>query len=321
MKGSECTMEIGLAFFVYKRPEHTQKVIETIKKNCFKRINVFQDGLKNECDKKDWLKVQELIMKWSNMGSENIEIHISDINKGLAISIISGIDYVLERNDAVVALEDDVILSDRYYEYAKRCFIKYYKSSKVMSICGAVASDKVFSDQKYMLQYQESDVVFMPVGSSVAFGTWKDRWMLYRYGKEYAYSVVDNALLCKKIQLNGGNFLLSLLRLVVKQPASIDTWATFWGVTQLLNDGVAVVPIKAVAQDIGRDGSGTNTTQKVTKFYTTLDNEKTEFLLPEPMGIHGDRYLSRRQDIIVRYSNFIADVMLAVLQIRQRMNL
>ena len=34
-------MDIGLAFFVYTRPKHTAKVVETIKKNKFKNSYTF----------------------------------------------------------------------------------------------------------------------------------------------------------------------------------------------------------------------------------------------------------------------------------------
>ena len=52
---------IGLALFVYIRPEHAKRVIESIKRNHFEKIYVFQDGLKNEMDREGWEKVSELI--------------------------------------------------------------------------------------------------------------------------------------------------------------------------------------------------------------------------------------------------------------------
>lgn len=49
-------MDTGLAFFVYKRPEHTQAVIHSIVQNTFKHIYIFQDGLRDEKDRKAWRK-------------------------------------------------------------------------------------------------------------------------------------------------------------------------------------------------------------------------------------------------------------------------
>ena len=41
---------IGLALFVYKRPKETKQVIDSIERNHFEKIYVFQDGLKDEAE-------------------------------------------------------------------------------------------------------------------------------------------------------------------------------------------------------------------------------------------------------------------------------
>jgi len=52
---------IGLALFVYIRPEHTRKVMESIKRNGFDKIYIFQDGLRKEEDRENWEKVSALV--------------------------------------------------------------------------------------------------------------------------------------------------------------------------------------------------------------------------------------------------------------------
>ena len=42
--GTGGTGMIGLALFVYTRPEHTKKVLESVKRNGFEKIYIFQDG-------------------------------------------------------------------------------------------------------------------------------------------------------------------------------------------------------------------------------------------------------------------------------------
>ena len=53
-------MDTGLAFFVYKRPEHTQAVINSIVQNTFKHIYIFQDGLRDEKDRNAWEEVSPI---------------------------------------------------------------------------------------------------------------------------------------------------------------------------------------------------------------------------------------------------------------------
>ena len=102
---------IGLALFVYIRPEHTRKVMESIKRNGFDKIYIFQDGLRKEEDRENWEKVSALV---KSMDLIEAEIHISKKNKGLANSIMEGMDYVFQRHEMAVALEDDVVLADGY---------------------------------------------------------------------------------------------------------------------------------------------------------------------------------------------------------------
>ena len=262
-------MDIGLAFFVYTRPKHTAKVVETIKKNKFKNIYVFQDGLKKESQRENWEEVSRIIETLREDSSVNVEVHKSDKNKGLARSIIFGVSYVFERHEAVIALEDDVVLSKDYCDYANRCFDLYKDDQRVMSICGSGISDAVVADKEYMDGYPY-DVYFSPRMSSVAFGTWRDRWAKFQYGKEYAKKILTDFRLCNKITRNAGKDLLFMLDCVVSNPDNIDTWATFWCVMQAVADGVTVVPVKALAKDIGRDGTGTNTKEETDRFKTTL---------------------------------------------------
>ena len=133
-------MDIGLAFFVYRRPEHTQKVLETINRNHFKKIYIFQDGLKDEKHWNDWNKVSEIV---KNINFAEVELHISECNKGLSNSIVDGINYVIGRHDAVIALEDDMVLGDGYLDFMNACFEKYRENPQVMCVCGASVGDFV----------------------------------------------------------------------------------------------------------------------------------------------------------------------------------
>ena len=92
--GMQDKYDIGLAFFVYKRPEHTRRVVQSILENRFDNIYVFQDGLRSEHDEAEWKEVQQVIHLLQDRDGSSVEIHISDVNKGLANSITQGISYV-----------------------------------------------------------------------------------------------------------------------------------------------------------------------------------------------------------------------------------
>lgn len=310
-------MDTGLAFFVYKRPEHTQAVINSIVQNTFKHIYIFQDGLRDEKDRNAWEEVSRVVSQLKHIPDVHVELFISKTNKGLADSIVSGIEYVLSRHETVIALEDDVVMSKNYHRFAAVCFEKYREVPKVMSICGAGAADLVVDDSDYINAYPY-DVYFTYGGTSVAFGTWRDRWRHYKRGHQYAVAVLADAAKCDTIKTRGGAWLLGLLRTVVHHPKEIDTWATFWALAEVLAGGVAVIPFKALAHDIGRDGSGTNTRERTTRYETLLHDMPEELRLPSPEEIFVDPYLVARQDIVINSMPSLMGLKLWILKMKRR---
>ena len=99
-------MKIATLLFTYNRSKHTSQVIAALKSNIIipEKLYVFQDGLKNGEDPTEWEEVNKLIysIDWCNK-----EIIISEYNKGLAESIVWGINYAFKDYEAVIVLEDD----------------------------------------------------------------------------------------------------------------------------------------------------------------------------------------------------------------------
>lgn len=290
--------DIGLAFFVYKRPEHTQQVVQSIIENQFCNIYIFQDGLRDRKDEENWKKVQEVVRPLQNLDGAHVELHISETNKGLATSITQGITYVLGRHKAVIALEDDILLGKDYHKYASACFEKYENTPHVMSLCAAGASDAVVADKSYMQNYKY-DVYFTYRLSSQAFGTWRDRWKLYRRDREFAEAFWNDEE--KKYQLGelAGKDNLEYLNAVINHPEKINTWALYWTILQVISRGVTVTPIRPLSSDIGRDGSGTNSTAPSRQFVTSITDLTKRLQLPEVEDVVVDKYLMRRQNIVV----------------------
>ena len=292
-------MDTGLAFFVYRRPDHTQRVIDSIKANGFRSIYVFQDGLREkdrEAHGDEWRRVSEVIRQLEDLPDAHVEIHISDHNKGLANSIVSGIDYVLQRHETVVALEDDIVLSKSYHRYMDQCFETYKDTPRVMAIAGGWP-DSVMGDKDYRAHYPY-DAYFAYGGSSEAFGTWRDRWKKYRQGTDYAREVVSDPAKCELMLSRGGDWVLRLLRQEAKHPGNLDTWATYWSTLELLEDGVSVIPVDALSVDIGRDGTGTNSKSASSRYDAVMHERDGAWKLPPKDDVRVDLYLMKRLNVM-----------------------
>lgn len=239
-------MKTGLALFVYKRPEHTGKVIESIRKNDFSKIYIFQDGLRDEKDREKWEEVSKLI---KGITFAETEIHISKHNKGLANSIVEGMNYVFQKHDTAIALEDDVVLSDGYKAFMEACFERYRDDKKIVSVSGGGHGVIIPDDYEY-------DMYFSYRMSSVAFGTWRDRWEGYDRNPAILQKIKDDDEKRRWLRLAGND----IEKMVAASMAGkIDTWATYWVLHQVNKKGYHIIPTDVYAEDIGRDGTGTNT--------------------------------------------------------------
>ena len=127
-------MNIGIIVFAYNRSRHLNKVLEGLRRNeGISKLYIFQDGLKCEQDRDEWQKTQQVIksISWCEVIYTQ-----SPCNKGLAKSIVDGMNAVFTENDAVIVLEDDCVPTANYIRYMYQCLDTYAENKKVYSVSG-----------------------------------------------------------------------------------------------------------------------------------------------------------------------------------------
>ena len=255
---------VGLALFVYIRPEHTKKVIESIRRNQFEKIYIFQDALKKEEDRPAWQEVSDMIHE---INFAETEIHVSDENKGLAESIMDGMNYIFQKHDMAIALEDDVVLAENYKIFVETCLEKYKDQTDVLSVSGGGHGIPIPENYPY-------DVYFSYRMSSVAFATWHDRWSKFQRDPFIMKSIMRDPQMYQFLDLAGNDITLMWKQSILGQ---IDTWATYWVLYQAYKKGYHIIPVNPVAIDIGRDGTGTNTVTQTHKYDAELSHTANYF--------------------------------------------
>ncbi|MCD4676324.1 MAG: glycosyltransferase family 2 protein [Desulfobacula sp.] len=103
-----------IALFVYNRPNHTRKTLESLMENAEfsdSPLYVFCDGVKTKEDIPLVRETRELIRSYA---MDNAIVIESEKNKGLASSIIDGANYILERHKRIIVLEDDCVPSEDF---------------------------------------------------------------------------------------------------------------------------------------------------------------------------------------------------------------
>lgn len=237
------TSKTGVALFVYKRPEHTLKVLEGLKKNSIKKLYIFADGPKKNDDENLLKEVRKVIrsIDWCET-----EIHQNEINRGLAESEISGINYILERHERIILLEDDCVPSQDFIDFMEQCLDKYDSEVKVMNIAAYTCPLRFPKDYPY-------DVYFTYRTGSHGQAFWRRSWQFFERYPSGFEKIMDSKNVRRKLDRAGRDIYFMLKQQLEGKLDSIGVWWT-WSVIK--NNGVCVNPIVSRIQNIGHDGTG-----------------------------------------------------------------
>ena len=238
-------MRIGIAVVVYNRLEHTKKMLDAlVQADNFKLYDVFifSDAARDS-SKVSVSEVRNYIHEFS-INYSNIKIIEANENLGCKGNVRFSIDYVLNRYDAVIVIEDDVVISQSFLDYMKLLLEKYKTESKVGEIAGYKYPDILFS----IPRSYKYDIFFMNRTSSWGWGTWKDRWTGIDWELNDIKNFKDSPQ--KQSMFNeGGEDLSDML-------INEGEWDLIWAYHNFKNNRLTVYPTKSYVENVGLDGTG-----------------------------------------------------------------
>jgi len=241
----DAVLKIATILFTYNRPWHTQQVIDGLAKNTTmpEKLYIFQDGLKAGQKSDEWLAVNKII---HNVDFCLVEIIESNFNKGLAKSVVDGINYTLKDYNAVIVLEDDCVPMPSFMKYMTQALNYYLDNDKVYVISGY--SYDLFEDKK---EFESYFIGRMPTWG---WGTWKNRWQEYSQDGEILDRIHSDRDAEFRLNLWGGFDLDSMF--YDRMKGYNDSWAVFWALKAIELDKYALMPNKTLIKNIGFDGTG-----------------------------------------------------------------
>lgn len=268
-----------IALFVYNRPVHTRKTVESLLDNTLSSqsiLYIFSDAQKREEDKS---KV-EAVRKYIHSIKGFKEIHLIERKKnyGLAKSIILGVTEVVDKYDTVIVLEDDLVSSPKFLTYMNYLLNEYEDQSNIFSVTG-------YNHPKSLMKIPDNypyDVYFNPRAASWSWGTWKDRWDKADWDVTDFEKFIQNKDLQKKFNYSGEDKSEMLMK---QMRGEIDSWAIRWDYTHFKNDAFCVYPVKSYIDNIGNDSTGIHCGE-TTKFNQLYLNTLEKLKMPRKIEIN-----------------------------------
>lgn len=236
-----------IAIFAFNRPLHLKRLIDSLVTNTEAKeslITIFVDGPRNTEDQRSIDQVLSTIETYRD--SLHIEVFRSMSNKGLASSVLSGIDFMFENHETVIVLEDDLVLANSFLKFCNEGLAKFRD-------CPSIASVQGYSP---IIFKKGTGTYFLKGADCWGWATWKDRWESMNRDSNQLLTRIENLKLAHSFDLDGSFPYTDMLR---RQATNkVDSWAIRWHASMFLQDRLSVYPSRSLVLNTGFDGSGTH---------------------------------------------------------------
>jgi len=205
---------------------------------------VFCDGPRNIDEYEIVEKVRTIARNIA--GFRNLTVYEANTNKGLASSIIYGVNSVLTANSGVIVIEDDIVVSQHFLKFMNEALNMYERDPEVASVHGNFRSYKFKLPQTFLLKYSDC----------WGWGTWKDSWTLMNLDSLHLLNVIRDSKRINEFNVYGAYPFFDLLQ--KEYSGAVDSWAIRWHASLFINRKLSLYSKYSLVHNIGVDGLGSH---------------------------------------------------------------
>ena len=238
-----------IAFLIFRRPDLTSQVFESIREVKPKKLLVIADGPRNESEAVLCHQTRAVIetVDWDCEVLKNY----SEENLGCRKRISSGLDWVFAQVDEAIVLEDDCLPHPSFFKFCEQLLEYYREDQRVWCISG-----NNFQDGQWR---GDGSYYFSNYNHCWGWASWRRAWQNYDHNltnwqkirdNNYLRSILDSDLEIKYWQ----NIFEDLY--VTGKP---NSWAYPWTFTCWQNSGLTILPNVNLVSNIGFRADGTHT--------------------------------------------------------------
>jgi len=256
-----------VAVFAFNRPVHLRNLLSSLSANVNAELTsviVFLDGPRNDYDRHQQVEILNVLQ--GPYPFKSLNTIVSPENKGLAISIRSGVAQILVDNPRVIVLEDDLIVSPSFLEFMNRGLEIYESRREVASIHGF----------QYPVKGDLREPVFFRGADCWGWATWRDRWDEVSFDSQRLVEEIKDSGMINAFNLSGGMDFYGMLQ--GQANGDVDSWAICWHASMFLQNKLTLFPPSSLVQNKGNDGSGIHS--GVNNFFETDLVNFTEWKFP-----------------------------------------
>lgn len=300
-------IDVPVALVFFNRPEQFAAVFETVKTAKPSKLFLIQDGarLNNQKDVENIKKCREIInVDWEC----EVESFFSEENLGCGKRIITGLSSCFEKVDRLIILEDDCVPSQSFFKFCQEVLERYKEDQRVGLITGMNHLNRFDS--------MKSDYFFANVGSIAGWATWRRAW------DDVTFELDDIVLDSDAMRLLHGYEKYAPHRNRVHSNAmekynqikcgrKLSSWSTQFGLAQILNSRLIIIPKVNLMTNIGLTEESTNSVSDI-KFVPRglrplyqLQLFEMDFPLKHPRYVISNLEYNKAVDRLMRPNKFV----------------
>ena len=240
-------MYAPILLFVYNRPEHTRRVIESLKANAEaadSELFIYADQARSETDIQQVSEVRRLIR--STDGFKQVTVIEREKNWGLARNVIDGVTTQVNAHGRVIVLEDDLVVAPHFLRFMNDALEMYKNEEKVGHIQACDFTKDPSLPDTFLIRWT----------GSWGWATWERAWKHFNPDGKELLSRLEERHLTRYFDFNGNYPFTRMLRRQIA--GKNNSWAIRWNASLFL-DGILSLNVgRSLVQNTGFDGSGTN---------------------------------------------------------------
>ena len=236
-----------ILLFVYNRPEHTRRCIESLTRNALaadSTLYIYADGAKDTTQQTTVDEVRSYLRTIS--GFKTVNLIERKENWGLARNIIDGVTTQVNHYGKVIVLEDDLVVAPYFLQFMNDALETYKDEPKVGHIQACDFTKDPSLPDTFLIKWT----------GSWGWATWERAWKHFNPNGKALLKELEQRKLTYTFDFNGKYGFTRMLRRQIE--GKNNSWAIRWNASLFLKDILSLNVGRSLVQNEGFDGSGTN---------------------------------------------------------------
>ena len=280
-------LQTPVSVFFYRRPDHLRQVMAKVREARPPVLFGISDGPKPgnpevqkgvEESRRVFREVVDWPCRWELLEREG--------NQGSYLSVSQGLDWVFERVNETIVLEDDTVPGPDFFRFTAELLEQYRENERIGAVCGNNYDDP--KDWKSDASYR-----FTRYHHSWGWGTWKRAWQCFDR-EEKLLSEIPNIKKENWMKLSTREWAYWERCFQRTYARKLDAWDYRWTLALWNHRMVCVIPRVNLVRNIGFDLQATHTVERNFADLEMHQVKRLTFPLLDPQEDLPDRGLDDR---------------------------